>query len=112
MRQHFGYSKADLVEPSHSLRDAREMGADCCRRKGAEPGLSGRHPRFGMKSLWRQGLAGKLLSANSASRACRPAALRRKPALLASFLPPRRVAAPGESDRMNLEPGCLPPRCR
>ena len=100
------------LNPSHSLRDARDAGADRGPRQGRRSSLSGRHAGFRTKSLWRQGLAGKLLGANSASWACCLAALRHKPALLASLLPPRRVAAPGESDRMNLEPGCLPPRCR
>lgn len=40
----------------------------------------------------------------SADRARRPAALRYTPALSASCLPPRRVAAPGYADRMNPKP--------
>jgi hypothetical protein len=81
------------LNPSHSLRDARETGADSCRRKGAEPGLSGRHPGFGTKSLWRQGLAGKLLGANSASRAVPSGGVATQTRLAGKFL----AAAPGRS---------------
>jgi hypothetical protein len=37
--------------------------------RAAEPRVSGGHAGFGMKSLWRRALAGKLLGAKSADRA-------------------------------------------
>jgi hypothetical protein len=46
-----------------------------------------------MKSLWRRALAGKLLGAKSADRACRPVALRHKACIAGKSL----AAAPGRS---------------
>jgi hypothetical protein len=107
MLQHFGYSKADLVEPLGSSARGRDIGPGISRQNGSTAPVLSHSAGFGTKSLWRQALAGKLLGAKSAARARRPAVLRCKLALLASFLPPRRVATPGEPIVcMNLEPGC------
>jgi len=61
--------------------------------RAAEPRFSGGHAGFGMKSLWRRPLAGKLLGAKSADRACRPVALRHKACIAGKSL----AAAPGRS---------------
>jgi hypothetical protein len=110
MRQHFGHSKADLVEPDPNSRANGAEGAARWARKlaairpfRAKPQGSGRN-HCG-RGFW---------PVNCTREIRRPgglpggvaAQLRHAGKLLAAA--PGRNA--GRTDRMNLQPGCLPPR--
>jgi hypothetical protein len=94
MRQPSRYSKADLGRsappPTH------RAGGVAARRATGRGGLE--------EIIVVAAFARYIGQCESAVRARRPAALRRTPALSASSLPPRRVAAPGDAYRMNPQP--------
>ena len=94
MRQPSRYSKADLglSAPARTHR----AGTAAARRAADRGGLE--------EIIVVAAFARYIGQCESAVRARRPAALRRTPASSASSLPPRRVAAPGDAYRMNLQP--------
>jgi hypothetical protein len=94
MRQPSRYSKADLGRSAP--RQTHRAGAAAARR-ATERGVA-------EEIIVVAAFARYIEQCESAVRARRPAALRRTPALSASCLPPRRVAAPGDAYRMNPQP--------